>query len=168
MRNRPSDHFGLDGHQQDFQFATAAGTQNLIIPHHLRERKRHVLLRFVLDDLRHLARVHRRELDEFGKHLKTRRADVDVPRPWCRFPPAPRARLWKHGSLRGKIPWAALEAERLDGKIFETQTAGFVDFKLRQLEAARPKSTARNDFVFSISVRAARRHQRHQTVRFWV
>ena len=33
----------------------------------------------------------------------------------------------------------AFEAERLDGKILETQTAGFVDFKLRQLEAARPK-----------------------------
>ena len=33
----------------------------------------------------------------------------------------------------------ALRPERFDGKILETQTAGFVDFKLRQLEAARPE-----------------------------
>ena len=48
------------------------------------------------------------------------------------------AQRLEHGRFaRGFL--GALEAERFDGKTFETQTAGFVDFKLRQLEAARPE-----------------------------
>ena len=33
----------------------------------------------------------------------------------------------------------ALGAKRLDGKTFETQSTGFVDFKFAELKAARPK-----------------------------
>ena len=33
----------------------------------------------------------------------------------------------------------AFRAERFDGKVLEAQSAGFIDFKLRQLEAARPE-----------------------------
>ena len=45
--------------------------------------------------------------------------------------------LSRIGFARGFL--RAFRAQRLDGKIFQAQTAGFVDFKLGQLEAARPK-----------------------------
>jgi hypothetical protein len=35
--------------------------------------------------------------------------------------------------------WRASKPQRLDGEIFQAQTAGFVRFKLGQLEAAGPK-----------------------------
>ena len=41
------------------------------------------------------------------------------------------------GFARGFL--RAFQPQRFDGKTFEAQSAGFVDFKLGQLEAARPK-----------------------------
>ena len=46
-------------------------------------------------------------------------------------------RLEDDGFARGVR--RAFQAERFDGKTFEDQSAGVVRFKLRQLEAARPK-----------------------------
>ena len=70
------DNVRFDGHQQHFQFAARRRAEDLIIPHDFGQRERHVLLRLVLDDLIHLAGVHRRQLDELGKNMEARRADV--------------------------------------------------------------------------------------------
>ena len=58
------DDFRLDGDQQHFQFTTRGRAEDLIIPYDFAQRKRHVLLRFVLDNLTDLGRVHRRQFDE--------------------------------------------------------------------------------------------------------
>ena len=60
----------FDRDQQHFQFAAGSRAEDLIVPHHFLQRKRHVLLRFVLDDLRDLAGIYRRQFDEFGKTWK--------------------------------------------------------------------------------------------------
>jgi hypothetical protein len=127
----------LTATSKHFEFAAGRRAEDLIIPHDFRERERHVLLRLVLDDLRDLVRVHRRQFDELGKNVVARRADVDVPRLDALFNERFLKRLEDDRLARGFR--RAFGAERLDGKSLESQPARLVDFKLRQLEAARPK-----------------------------
>ena len=124
LRRHPEQAFHnvrLDGHQQNFQLAARRRAQNLIIPHHLRQRKRHVLLRLVLDDLVHLARIHRRQLDKFGKDMEARRANIHL----LDFKP-----FFRNDRLQGRenqfFPRGflrAFQAERFDGKIVQPQAA---------------------------------------------
>src|SRR5207245_1655269 len=72
------DDIGLDGDEQDLQFAAGGRAQNLVIPDDLFEREGDVLLGLVLDDLGDFARVHRGKLDEFGEDVEAGGADVDV------------------------------------------------------------------------------------------
>ena len=95
------------------------------------------MLRLVLDDLGHFAGVHRRQFDEFGEDVEARGADVDVPGLDALFGQQFLQRLEDGRLARGFL--RALGAERLEAVLLQAQAAGLVDFKLGQLEAARPE-----------------------------
>ena len=61
------DNLPLDGRQHDVQFLVT-GPNKLVVPDHLLNGKRDVLLRLVGHDLIHLFTVHRRQLDEPGEN----------------------------------------------------------------------------------------------------
>ena len=67
---------GLHRHQQHVQLARLHGAQNLVIPLHLIQRERHVLLRLILNDLPHLRSLHRRRAQRLGEHHAARRTHV--------------------------------------------------------------------------------------------
>ena len=66
----------LDGDQKNFHGSVSGSTYFLIIPHHFIQRKRNILLCFVLNDLCRLGTVHRREFNKLVKYLITRRTNI--------------------------------------------------------------------------------------------
>ena len=63
---------GLYCDQEDFEFSTGSGTENLVIPCRLGQRERDVLLSLVLNDLSDLGGINGRQLDELRKDLIAR------------------------------------------------------------------------------------------------
>jgi hypothetical protein len=80
VRKHALDHVGLDGDQQDFQFAVGAGAENLEIPRDLLERERNVLFGLVLNDLVDLRGINGRKFDELGEDVEPGRAGIDLTR----------------------------------------------------------------------------------------
>ena len=75
---QPLDNVRLESDQQHLELPAGRRAQNLIVPDDLFQRERHVLLRFVLDDLGDLAGIDRRQLDELGEDVKAGGANVDT------------------------------------------------------------------------------------------
>ncbi|OQC27180.1 MAG: hypothetical protein BWX68_00241 [Verrucomicrobia bacterium ADurb.Bin063] len=134
---QPLHHVRLDGHQHHLQLPPGRRPENLVIPHHLGQRKRHILLRLILDHLRHLARLHRRQLDELGKHVEPRGADIDLPGLDPLLGQDLLQRLENH-RLAGAF-LRPLRAQRLEAVLLQPQPARLVDLELGQLETARAK-----------------------------
>ena len=109
----------------------------MVVPDDLLERKRNVLLGFVLNDLSDFAGVNRGQFDEFGENVETRRANVDVPG----FDPLLRQEFLKRLLDRG-FPGGllrSLRSQRPESVLLQPQSTGVVYLELGQLEAARPK-----------------------------
>ena len=131
------DNVRFDGDQQHFQFAARCRAQDLVVPHDFLERKGHVLLRLVLDDLCNLAGIDGRQFYELREDVKSRRADVDAFGLDAFFSNQLLQGLEDGRFARGLL--CAFRAERLEAVLLQPQTTGLIDFKLGQLEAACPK-----------------------------
>ena len=95
------------------------------------------MLRFVLDDLRDFAGVHWGKFDEFGEDVETGGADIDVLGFDALLDQHPLQSLEDSGFAG--VFLGAFGPQRFDPELLQAQTARFVDFKLGQLETARPK-----------------------------
>src|SRR5262249_16606557 len=137
---KPFHHVRFDGDEQYLQFSRRGRSQDLIIPNHFFERERDVLLGFVLDDLRDLGRVHRRELDELGKDVEAGGADVDVFRTKRPLGEQFLDRL-ENDTLAGGF-LRALEAERFQPKLPQAEGAGFIRLKLGDFQTTRSEIQA--------------------------
>ena len=93
------------------------------------------MLGLVLDDLGDLAGVNRRQLNEFGEDMKARSANVDLPGLDALFSQQPLQRFENGRFARGFL--GPFRPEGLEAVLLQAQAAGFVDFKLGELEAAR-------------------------------
>ena len=90
-----------------------------------------------MDDLPDLGGIHRRQFYELGKNVKPRCTNIYR----LGFHPFVGQRLLQRQrndffTRRFLRPFGP---KRLDGEMLQTQTTSFIDFKLRELEAARPE-----------------------------
>ena len=131
------DDIGLDRHQEHFQLPVGRRAQDLVVPDHFFQGKRHVLLGLILDDLRDLGGVDRGELDEFGKDVKARRANVGFARAKASFGEELLDRLAQDRFPRALL--GAFQAQRTDAITFELESSGLVQLKLRRLQSACSK-----------------------------
>ncbi len=125
------------------------GAEDLIIPHHFGQRERHVLLRLVLDDLPHLAGIHRRQLDELGENVEARRADVDVFGLDVLFRQCTSCSAWR--MIFSRV--ASCEPSRPSGlmaKLSSRKPPASLISNSASLRLPAPKSTVKNDLVFSM------------------
>jgi hypothetical protein len=139
-REKLFNDLGLDGDEENLDFAAGCGAEDLVIPRRFGEREGNVLLRLVLDDLGDLGGVDRRQLDELGKDLKPGGREISLAAEEPAFGENFAERLFHRGLARGVL--GAREPERLDGKPKQPQAALRRCGKLGDLEASRPEVDA--------------------------
>ena len=72
------DHIVLDRHQEDLQLTGRGRADNLVVPDDFFQRKRHILLGLVLNDLGDLRGVNGWKPNKFREGVKARGASVDA------------------------------------------------------------------------------------------
>ena len=132
----PFDYVRFDRDQKNLQLPVRRCSQNLIIPHHFLQRKRHILLRLVLDNLSDLRRIDRRQLHEFRKGVKTGRAKIQILRPVRFLRQQLLQRLLCNHVPRG---FSSLLPERAQPVLLQQQSPFIRNLEFGDLEVRGPK-----------------------------